>query len=55
MTAYMLACLKRQKRKYPAMTAADLKETVPELSAVSERSVQRHLQMTLGMPSRSAA
>jgi IS30 family transposase len=55
MTAYMLACLKRQIRKYPTMTAADLKETVPELSAVRERSDQRHLQMTLGMPSRSAA
>jgi transposase len=55
MTAYMLACLKRQIRKYPATTAADLKETVPELSAVSERSVQRHLQTTLAMPSRSAA
>jgi transposase len=55
MTAYMLGCLKRQIRKYPGMTAADLKETVPELSAVSERSVQRHLQTTLDMPSRSAA
>jgi hypothetical protein len=36
------------------MTAADLKETLPELSAVSERYVQRHLQMTLGMPTWSA-
>ncbi len=37
------------------MTADDLKENVPELPAISERSVQRHLQTTLGMPSRSAA
>jgi hypothetical protein len=49
MTAYMMACLKRQIRKYPAMTAADIKETVPQLSTVSERSVQCHLQMTLGL------
>jgi hypothetical protein len=47
----MLACLKRQIRKYPAKTAADLRESVPEVSAVSER----HQQTTLGLPGHSAA
>ncbi len=55
MKAYMLQCMKRQIRKYPAMTAADLKETVPELVSVSERTIQHHLQKTLDLPSRSAA
>ncbi len=44
---YMLACLKQQIKKYLAMTADDLKEIFPELSFVSEISVQRHLLMTL--------
>jgi hypothetical protein len=55
MMTYMLACLKQQVKKYLAMTADYLKEIVPELSFVSEISVQRHLLMTLKLPGRSAA
>jgi transposase len=40
MTDDKLLMLKRQIRKYPAMTAADLKETVPELSSFSDRTIQ---------------
>ena len=35
------------------MTAADMKQTLPELSSVCERLIQRHLQTTLN--SHSAA
>lgn len=55
MTAFMLECMKREIRKCPAMTAADLKRSLPEIANVSERNVQFHLQKTLGLPSRSAA
>jgi hypothetical protein len=47
--------MNRQIRKYPAMTAADLKETVPELATVAERTISHHLRNTLKLPSRSAA
>jgi hypothetical protein len=33
------------------MTAADVKESVPEYSAVSERSVHCHMHTMLGKPS----
>ncbi len=55
MTDLMLKILKRLVKKYPAMTAADIKATLQELSSLSDRMVQRHLQITLNLPSRSAA
>ncbi len=55
MTECMLKCLNRQIRKYPAMMAVDLKETVPELAPVAERTISHHLRNTLKLPSRSAA
>jgi hypothetical protein len=36
LTASLLGCLERQIKKYPAMTAAALRESIPELSKVSE-------------------
>jgi transposase len=55
MTDHMLKILERLVKKYPAMTAADIKGTLPELSSLSDRMIQRHLQITLNLPSRSAA
>jgi transposase len=55
MNGQMLLALKRQIRKYPTMTASDLKQSLPELAPMSERSIQHHLQKSLNLPSRSAA
>jgi transposase len=52
MTDDKLLMLKRQIRKYPAMTAADLKETVLEVLSLSDRTIQHHLQKSLSLPSR---
>ncbi len=55
MTPDKLLILKRQITKYPAMTAADLKETVPKVSSFSDRTIQHHLQKSLNLPNISAA
>jgi hypothetical protein len=47
--------LKRQIIKYPALTAAEIQVSVPELRIVSERPIQRTLQKDLNMPCRVAA
>lgn len=54
-TPTILEILKRQITKYPAMTAMDLKESLPELSELSERTIQHALAKYLKMPSRIAA
>jgi transposase len=54
-TEDVLKALKRQITKYPGMTAGQLRETVPELSTLSDRTVQHALQKYLRMPSRVAA
>jgi IS30 family transposase len=46
--------LKRQVLKYPMMMAAELQTSVVELQAVSERTIQRTLQIDLKMASRVA-
>jgi transposase len=51
----VLILLKRQITKYPYMTAAQLKTSVPELAALSDRTVQHALQKDLKMRSRVAA
>jgi hypothetical protein len=51
----MLKILERLAKKCPAMTTADIKATLPELSSLSDRTIQRHLQITLNLLSRSAA
>ncbi len=43
MTPDKLLMLKRQITKYPAITAAELKETVPEVSPFSDQTIQHHL------------
>jgi hypothetical protein len=43
--------LNRQVFKYPMMTAAELQTGMAELQAVSERTIQRTLQIDLKMPS----
>ena len=55
MSKFLVDVLKRQITKYPMMTAADLRNSVPELQVVSERTIQRTLQKMLKMPSRTAA
>ena len=55
MSKFLVDVLKRQITKYPMMTAADLRNSVPELQVVSEPTIQRTLQKTLKMPSRTAA
>jgi hypothetical protein len=55
MTPDKLLMLKRQITKYPAITAAELKETVPEVSPFSDQTIQHHLQKSLNLPSISAA
>jgi hypothetical protein len=55
MTEDLLAILKRQINKYPMMTAADLKESTPELAGVAHRTIAHALQNYLKVPSRSAA
>ena len=52
---HVLGVLQREIKKHPRMTAAELRNTIPELQAVSERTVQRYLQKKLNLPSRSAA
>jgi transposase len=47
--------IRRQIAKYPMMTAADLKSSLPELEDISERSIRRVIFKDLKMPSRSAA
>jgi hypothetical protein len=37
------------------MTPADIKATLPELSSLSDQTIQHHLQITLNLSSRSAA
>jgi hypothetical protein len=55
MTDQMLKILKRLVNKYPAMIpCADIKATLSELSSLSIRMIQHHLQITLNLPSRSA-
>ncbi len=54
-TKDVLILLKRQITKYPYMTAAQLKTSVPELAALSDRTVQHALQKDLKMRSRVAA
>ncbi len=51
----VLKVLKRQITKYPLMNAGQLRASVPELAAISDRTVQRRLQKDLKMPSRVAA
>jgi transposase len=51
----VLAIIQRQIVKYPMMTAADLKSSLPELEEISERSIRRAILKDLKMPSRSAA
>jgi transposase len=55
LTEDVLKILKRQRTKYPTMTAGQLRETVPELSDMADRTVQHALQKELKMPSRVAA
>ena len=55
MSKFLVDALKRQITKYPMMTAADQGNSVPELQVVSEPTIQRTLQKTLKMPSRTAA
>jgi transposase len=55
MTPEKLGALERQIKKYPMMTTVELKQTVPNLDGVSDRTVQRSLTDYLKMPSRSAA
>ena len=50
MSKFLVDVLKRQITKYPMMTAADLRNSVPELQVVSERTIQRTLQKMLKMP-----
>ncbi len=47
--------LKRQIKKYPAMTADQLRESLPELAHLADRTIQHALQKHLKMPSRVAA
>ncbi len=51
----VLTMIKRQAIKYPAMTAADIKTSVPELADISIRTISRALLHHLKMPSRMAA
>lgn len=55
MNSHLLGVLKRQAVKFPMMTAADILESCPELSNISERTIQRRLQKDLKMPCRVAA
>lgn len=55
MSKVLLGILKRQIEKFPHMTAAELKNSLPELADVSERTVRRALLVHLKMPSRTAA
>jgi transposase len=50
-----LGMIRRQIMKYPSMTASDLRQTVPELAFLSDRTIQRSLQKHLNIPSRCAA
>jgi hypothetical protein len=43
-TKIVLKSIKRQIDKYPTMTAGQLRATVPEVAALSNRSVQRPLE-----------
>jgi transposase len=54
-TEIVLKSLKRQIKKYSAMTAGQLKARVLEVAALSDRSIQRTLQKGLKMPSSVAA
>jgi transposase len=54
-TKSVLKSIKRQITKYPYMSAGQLRATVPDVAALSDRSVQRALQKDLKMPSRVAA
>jgi IS30 family transposase len=49
------AILKQQALKYPTIIAADLRNTVLELAAILERTIQRTLQKDLKMSSQLAA
>jgi transposase len=55
LTEDVLKILKRQITKYSTMTAGQLRETVPELSDMADRTVQHALLKELKMPSRVAA
>jgi hypothetical protein len=47
--------LQRQIKKYPAITAGQLSESLPELAHLANRTVQHVFQKYLKMPSRVAA
>jgi transposase len=55
LTDDLLVILKRQIKKYPAMTAGQLRESLPELAHLADRTIQHALQKHLKMPSRVAA
>jgi hypothetical protein len=50
-----LEMIRRQILKYPSMTSSDLRQTVPKLASLSDRTIQRSLQKHLNMLSRCAA
>jgi hypothetical protein len=54
-TEEVLEALKRQIKKYPGMTAGQLRQTVPELASLTDHNVQFGLQKHLKMPSRVPA
>jgi hypothetical protein len=47
--------LQRQIKKYPAINAGQLRESLPELAQLANRTVQHVFQKYLKMPSRVAA
>jgi arsenate reductase-like glutaredoxin family protein len=55
LTDDLLVMLKRQIKKYPAMTAGHLRESLPELAHLADHTIQHALQKHLKMPSRVAA
>ncbi len=50
-----LVVLKRQIKKYTAMTAGQLRKSLPELAHMADSTIQHALQKHLKMPKRVAA
>jgi hypothetical protein len=54
-TTYLKTIQILRRKKYPSMTTGQLRATVPEAVALSDRSAQRTLHKDLKIPSRKAA